>query len=37
MHSYSIKDMWDLPQLNMVTTEKSEGQIFIEAVPVDHL
>lgn len=33
MHSHSIKELWDLPQLNIVKTEKIENQIFIEALP----
>lgn len=37
MHSHSIKDLWDLPQLHIVTTEKEERRIFIEAIPVDYI
>ncbi|WP_228548390.1 ISL3 family transposase [Sporosarcina obsidiansis] len=36
MHSHSIKNLWDLPQLNIVTTEKVEQQIFIEVLPIEH-
>lgn len=33
MHSHSIKDLLDLPELIILSTEKIEGQIFIDAEP----
>lgn len=35
MHSNHIKNLWDLPQLNIVKVEKVEQQIFIEALPIE--
>ena len=34
MHSHSIKDLLDLPELSILSTEKINGQIFVEATPV---
>ena len=34
MHSHSIKDLLYLPELSVLSTEKINGQIFVEATPV---
>lgn len=34
MHSHSIKDLLDLPELFVLSTEKINGQIWIEARPI---
>lgn len=34
MHSHSIKDLLELPELIILSTEKIDGQIWIEARPV---
>lgn len=35
MHSYSIKDLWDLPELLIMATKKTANQIFIDVMPVE--
>ena len=35
MHSRSIKDLWDLPQLKIVRTKKIDKQIFIHLMPIE--
>lgn len=35
MHSHSIKDLWDLPQLKITATEKIDQQIFIDVMPIE--
>lgn len=35
MHAHSIKDLWDLPQLKIIATEKVNQQIFIDVMPIE--
>lgn len=35
MHSHSIKDLLDLPELNVRTIQKEQDQVLIEVAPVD--
>lgn len=37
MHSHSIKDLLNLPQLNIVKTERMDTEIFIDVEPSDYL
>ena len=34
MHSHSIKDLWDLPELKIIATTKINHQIFIDVMPI---
>ena len=35
MHSHSIKDLLDLPELNICSIQKEQDQILIEVTPID--
>lgn len=35
MHSHSIKDLLNLPELNVRTIQKEQDQVLIEVAPVD--
>lgn len=35
MHSHSIKDLLDLPELNVRTIQKEQDQVLIEVTPID--
>jgi len=34
MHSHSIKNLWDLPELKIIATNKINHQIFLDVMPI---